>query len=386
MVDKSKKCQDPWKRLKDTFDITAHDIQESVKAIKQAAAMSQQSNRGNGSAMALLDDVPESRLLEGPGHAALHYAAALMELQVLQPGRRRRQDRKPFQRSSQSFRPIALYGMAGVGKTHVAIKYAQSQFKQRKVSAVFCVEAESKMKAKQSSTDIAARLQLPGYVPHNHEDNRLLVLIWLQNTSSGPRLFTSVGLKLRQPVNYTEAKWLIVYDSVESFDVLDAHWPSPAASGHALITTRNTDLAYEPADAGIEVEPWDTQTVSQFLLHLLSGHISADLPANQAKSALELSESLSGHALALARMGGVMHRRCWTIKQLVEVYDQAPEFGQNGIGPVWQLSFQNLSPRGSSLLSVISFCSADTARHPRVCWSPGIPKASPKNFPGVPMW
>ncbi len=166
---------------------------------------------------------------------------------------------------------------------------------------------------------------------------------------------------------------------MESFDILDAHWPSSAASGHALITTRNTDLAYEPADTGIEVEPWDTQTGSQFLLHLLSGHISADLLANQSNSALDLSERLSGHALALARMGGVIHRRRWTIKQLVEVYDRAPEFGQNGIGPVWQLSFENLSPHGSSLLSVISFCSAD--KIPEGLLEPGDPKGLAEGLP-----
>ncbi|KAK5651720.1 hypothetical protein OQA88_11789 [Cercophora sp. LCS_1] len=248
--------------------------------------------------------------------------------------------------------------MAGVGKTHVAIKYAHAQSTKRKVNAVLWVEAESKMKVKQSFTAIAASLQLEGYVPHNHEDNRLLVLTWLQQT---------------------KAKWLIVYDNVESFDVLDAHWPSPAASGHALITTRNTNLAYEPVDAGIEVEPWDTQTGSQSLLHLLSDHIRADLLANQSQSALGLSERLSGHALALARMGGVIHRRSWTTAQLVEVYDRAPEFGQNGIGPVWQLSFQNLSQHGSSLLSVISFCSAD--RIPESLLRPSDPKGLAQELP-----
>jgi hypothetical protein len=172
---------------------------------------------------------------------------------------------------------------------------------------------------------------------------------------------------------------LIVYDNVDSLDVLDAHWPSTAASGHALITTRNTDLAYEPADTGIEVEPWDTQTGSQFLLHLLSGHISADLLASQSKSALELSERLSRQALALARMGGVIHRRRLTIKQLVEVSDRAPDFGQNGIGPVRQLSFQNLCLHRSSLLSVISFCSAD--KIPESLLEPKDPKGLAEELP-----
>ena len=126
-----------------------------------------------------------------------------------------------------------------------------------------------------------------------------------------------------------------------------------------MITTRNTALAYEPAETGIEVSPWDTNTGSKFLLHLLSGHISAEILANQSQSALELSERLSGHALALAKMGGVIHRRSWTIQQLVEVYDRQPDF-KNGIGPVWQVSFQNLSPYSSSLLSIFSFCSPDS--------------------------
>lgn len=135
-----------------------------------------------------------------------------------------------------------------------------------------------------------------------------------------------------------------------------------AASGHALITTRNTALAYEPAETGIEVTSWDTEMGSKFLLHLLSGHISADILAHQSHSALELSDRLSGHALGLAKMGGVIHRRCWTIERLLQVYDQQPEL-RNGIGPVWQLSFENLSSNGSSLLSVFAFCSADMIPH-----------------------
>ncbi len=150
-----------------------------------------------------------------------------------------------------------------------------------------------------------------------------------------------------------------MYDNVESFDALHAYWPSLAARGHALITTRNTTLAYEPAETGVEVSSWDAETGSKFLLHLLSGHISADILANQAQSAFELSERLSGHAIALAKMGGLIHRRAWTIRELLDVYDQQPDF-KDGVGPVWQLSFQNLGPHSSCLLSVLSFCSPDS--------------------------
>ncbi|KAH8714838.1 P-loop containing nucleoside triphosphate hydrolase protein [Phaeosphaeriaceae sp. PMI808] len=228
---------------------------------------------------------------------------------------------------SEPFRSVALYGMGGVGKTTVATKYAEKQNARRSVNAVLWVVGQSEMKIKQSFTQIAQRLQLPNFAPQSHDDNRLLVMNWLQQT---------------------KAKWLIVYDNVEDFDVLHAHWPSSTARGHALITTRNTALAYEPAEAGIEVSSWDTRTGSQFLLHLLSGHISAELLASQSQSALELSERLSGHALALAKMGGVIHRRSWTIRELVEVYDRQPDF-KNGIGPVCPDSITQSSPEPKEL-------------------------------------
>jgi hypothetical protein len=160
-------------------------MEVSMKTIKEAAAMSQQGNRGN--------DLPWLYSMMSLNPRSWKDQATLPCI-MLPPSRTSKFfDRDDVidkiedclnQRSSQSFRSIALYGMAGVGKTHVAVKYAQAKFTQRKLTAVLWVEAESKMKVKQSFTDIAARLQLPGYVQHNHEDNRLLVLTWLQNTSA----------------------------------------------------------------------------------------------------------------------------------------------------------------------------------------------------------
>ncbi|KAF5000627.1 hypothetical protein FDECE_11164 [Fusarium decemcellulare] len=324
--------QDPWQRLKDMFDLTTSDIEESLKAMERTVTLS--NNKAwlyslmSPSPRVWKDDATLPCVMLPPARNAKFFNRDVVIDRI---------EEHFSQPSTQAFRSIALYGMAGVGKTHVAMKYAQNLVTNEGVSAVLWVEGESEMKVKQSFTEIAKRLQLPNYVPHSHDDNRILVLTWLQQTS---------------------ARWLVVYDNVESFEVLHLHWPSSAAKGHALITTRNTTLAYEPAEIGIEVPAWDTETGSHFLLHLLSGHISADLLNSQTKSALELSDRLSGHALALARMGGVIHRRCWSIQQLVEVYDRQPEF-KRGIGPVWQISFENLSPYSSSLLSVFAFCSAD---------------------------
>lgn len=104
---------------------------------------------------------------------------------------------------------------------------------------------------------------------------------------------------------------MIIYDNAETTELLRDCWPLSGSNGRVLITTRNHLLGFDPADAGLEILPWDTDTGSKFLLHLLTGHISAELLANETQSAYSLSERLSGHALALSNMCGLIHRRSW---------------------------------------------------------------------------
>ncbi|KAK1506881.1 hypothetical protein CTAM01_03213 [Colletotrichum tamarilloi] len=238
-------------------------------------------------------------------------------------------------------RSLALYGMGGVGKSHVALKYIEKKKAEKGLAAIFWVHAENIISFQQSFTDIALRLDLPGAQRTLHEENRLIVKDWLQQT---------------------ECKWLIVYDNVESFDLLRANWPLPGSQGLALITTRNHSLAFDPASGGLEVPSWNTENGTKFLLHLLSGHISADLLANEAKSAYSLSERLSGHALAISNMSGLIQRRSWSISQLLDNYGSNLNF-KDGLEAVWKVSFQNLKPDSAALLAAFSYCAPDSIPH-----------------------
>ncbi|KAK1508064.1 uncharacterized protein CCOS01_16065 [Colletotrichum costaricense] len=238
-------------------------------------------------------------------------------------------------------RSLALYGMGGVGKSHVALKYIEKRKAEKGLAAIFWVHAENIISFQQSFTDIALRLDLPGAQRTLHEENRLIVKDWLQQT---------------------ECKWLIVYDNVESFDLLRANWPLPGSQGLALITTRNHSLAFDPASGGLEVPSWNTENGTKFLLHLLSGHISADLLANEAKSAYSLSERLSGHALAISNMSGLIQRRSWSISQLLDNYGSNLNF-KDGLEAVWKVSFQNLKPDSAALLAAFSYCAPDSIPH-----------------------
>ncbi|KAK1720838.1 Tetratricopeptide-like helical [Colletotrichum lupini] len=231
--------------------------------------------------------------------------------------------------------------MGGVGKSHVALKYIEKKKAEKGLAAIFWVHAENIISFQQSFTDIALRLDLPGAQRTLHEENRLIVKDWLQQT---------------------ECKWLIVYDNVESFDLLRANWPLPGSQGLALITTRNHSLAFDPASGGLEVPSWNTENSTKFLLHLLSGHISADLLANEAKSAYSLSERLSGHALAISNMSGLIQRRSWSISQLLDNYGSNLNF-KDGLEAVWKVSFQNLKPDSAALLAAFSYCAPDSIPH-----------------------
>jgi DNA replication protein DnaC len=80
------------------------------------------------------------------------------------------------------FRSLAVWGMAGVGKTQLAIKFAYDQY-EKGVQFVCWINSETELEIEQGFTKVASLLRLPGAVPNgNHTNNRFLVLKWLQNT------------------------------------------------------------------------------------------------------------------------------------------------------------------------------------------------------------
>ena len=132
-----------------------------------------------------------------------------------------------------------------------------------------------------------------------------------------------------------------------------------------MITTRNHSLAFQPADIGIEVLSFETDAGSDFLLHLLSLDAAKDLSQTEAKSAFDLSSRLSGHALAISQMAGLIHRRMWSIEEFLDVYDQnereiqGTESG-NSLATVWRLSFKSLDAASLGFLGILSYISPDS--------------------------
>ncbi|GAA3951939.1 FxSxx-COOH system tetratricopeptide repeat protein [Actinoplanes auranticolor] len=107
---------------------------------------------------------------------------------------------------------VVLQGMAGVGKTQLAIEYTYRH--QEEYQLVWWVPAEQVQAVRRSLNSLAQRLGLPPSDDIN--ETTRTVLDWLVTA---------------------DMPWLLVYDNAASFDDIGELLPS--GGGHVIITTRN---------------------------------------------------------------------------------------------------------------------------------------------------
>ncbi|KAG8163347.1 hypothetical protein KVR01_006644 [Diaporthe batatas] len=236
------------------------------------------------------------------------------------------------------FKAVALWGLGGVGKSSIAISYVDLKVQQKQYDAIFWANAENSASLRQSFTDFAMKLKLPGARPNSHDENLELVQEWFQST---------------------EDAWLAVYDNVSSADILQRFWPV-SNHGCAIMTTRNPSLAFDHTNDSIEVTAWDPNMGSRFLIFLLKRQIGRDLDA-EGVSALELSKRLDGHALGITHMAGLIQRRSWSISDFMKFYMKNPRRAHTSeLQSLWEFSFKSLDKDSRSFLGVISFLMPDS--------------------------
>ena len=156
----------------------------------------------------------------------------------------------------------------------------------------------------------------------------------------------------------TDCMWLVIYDNVDHERLLAPYWPQ-AIHDHAIVTIRNHTLVYEFATLGLEIPSWDAKAGSEFLLFLLKDSISRDMQAEKL-SASELAERLSGHALDISHMAGLIQRRSWSITEFMRIYLKDPSrLHKTELQAVWDISFRTLEKDSRMFLGVASFLVSD---------------------------
>ncbi|KAK0476513.1 hypothetical protein IW261DRAFT_1642335 [Armillaria novae-zelandiae] len=128
--------------------------------------------------------------------------------------------KKPWKRRS-----FLLYGMGGIGKSQIALKFAQNKQQSKYYSIIFWIDATSESTIVQSLKDIQIKydhILKNSLVSSAKNENR--VLDWISH--------------------YDQQEWLLIYDNADQHNISLLKKYIPAGEhGNILITSRNSYLA-----------------------------------------------------------------------------------------------------------------------------------------------
>lgn len=234
-----------------------------------------------------------------------------------------------------SGRPVALHGLAGVGKTQAAVEYALRC--DQSYTHIFWVQAENSAVLANGLAAYARRLQV---VQQDETDNDAAAALrrWLEQQSD----------------------WLLVFDNVRAPESLTEYLPRGAA-GHVLITTLNPNWAV--IAELIPVLPLDLDAGADFLQRRTR--------RAEPQSARYLAAELGGLPLALAQAAAYIEKQSITIadyfaryrthKQTVLNRVRAHDYSET-VGATLEMSFNAAikeTPVAADLLRLCAFLAPD---------------------------
>jgi tetratricopeptide (TPR) repeat protein/transcriptional regulator with XRE-family HTH domain len=257
-----------------------------------------------------------------------------------------------FARLDQCFKMddcVALTGLAGIGKTQLALEYAHRRYKDRTYRAVFWVNAAGQDTIESGYRAMAEKLALPER--DEPETRRVIDAVkqWLENHTN----------------------WLLVMDNADNLELARSFFPA-GDSGHILLTTRSQFAAKIGAQQ-IGIDRMESGEGLAFLLRRSDKSVN-DPDPDTVPTVLELVELLGGHPLALDQAGAYVHEtgalfaeyirlyheQCrslldmrWPVNDEHEgVYDDHPE----AVAATFELCFRKASERHVLAGDILHFC------------------------------
>ncbi|MEV7046719.1 tetratricopeptide repeat protein [Amycolatopsis sp. NPDC051061] len=236
-------------------------------------------------------------------------------------------------------------GLGGIGKTQIALDYAEQLWASGELGLWAWVTASSREAIVSSYAQVA--VDVTGVEDSNPEQSARRLLEWLAATST---------------------RWLIVLDDVQNPADLRGLWPPATTSGQVVVTTRRRDAALRGHGRCLINVDVFTQPEAEAYLHAAL----ADQP-HLAVGAAELATELGCLPLALAQAGAYMldrglsctdYRARWTdrrrsLASLLPEPDGLPDEHRATVATTWSLSIEQanrLEPSGiaGTLLEVAS--------------------------------
>ena len=237
--------------------------------------------------------------------------------------------------------PAAIYGMGGVGKTQLALKYSRA-FRDR-YAGVWWFRAETDSSLQLDALDCC---KLVGAAVGEGEPPARALKRWLGHMAAGG------------------APWLLVFDNAEDPAALRPYLPE-GGGHHVLITSRNP--AWSGVATPVATAVWTPEQGADFLARRLPGHVSHADPV----ALRELAEALGGLPLALEQAAGFLDETGMAAADYtaqVRDHDSAPlvlDEGRAATGyersvlATLSMAFPRLGEDAAQLLRLLSFCAPD---------------------------
>lgn len=249
------------------------------------------------------------------------------------------------QEEVQILKVMAIHGLGGVGKTPLALNYANTSLE--RFDVILWVPAETQIKMTQALTSFAKKIGLN--LPKEDE----------------PDDDVQAAQKVKDWFNALKASFLIVFDNVDSIDLLLQMWPSNG-KGSILITTRSSSVAWKRAANVIHMQSFGRNQGVRTLTTLTGIVRSSD---QEREAAETIVDQLGGLPLAIIQISDFIRDRQYSFSEFLPLYrssakriiakgEAPPEYNYT-IGTVWDLSLQKLSRDARTLQQLLSFLEPD---------------------------
>jgi hypothetical protein len=244
---------------------------------------------------------------------------------------------------SEHLKVVAIYGIGGVGKTQLALHYANTSLKL--YDLVLWIPAETQIKLTQALAKFAFKLGI-------------------SKSEAAEDDYQSIQ-KVRDWLNVSEKAFLLIFDNVEDHDMLEQIWPANT-KGSVIITCRSKSLAVKRTTEVIDLGCFTAETGLNVLFSLTGRQPLND---DDSAAARKLCELLGCFPLAMAQISEFISDRGYSYLELLPVYKKsaekiftrsaAPMQYEHTLNTVWDFSIQKLSIESRVLLDVLAFFDPD---------------------------
>ncbi|KAF2967303.1 hypothetical protein GQX73_g6267 [Xylaria multiplex] len=178
--------------------------------------------------------------------------------------------------TNEQLRIFGLFGMPGVGKSHVALRFVYKHLK--KFDGVFWVSADTPMELERDFIGMAKELRL------------------FDDVTLAPKEL--VRQKVFEWLTTTTQTWLLVLDNVQDKHIIEDYW-YVSKTGRIIFTSRNlSDMEYHGTQYAI-IEPFDLQEGVAAFLSSLPDNVKSE--HNAEKNARIISSGCGGFPYMLDR-------------------------------------------------------------------------------------